>query len=47
MRSIKFHAKLNNAADFLFLLLDENIKILQCEATLKEKETNLNVIKLL
>jgi len=41
MRNIKFRAKLNYAADFLFLLLDGNIKILQSEATLEEKETNL------
>jgi hypothetical protein len=45
MRNIKFHAKLNFAADFLFLLLDGNIKILQFEATLKEKETNLKCYK--
>jgi hypothetical protein len=45
MRNIKFHAKLNYAADFLFLLLDGNIKTLQSEATLKEKETNLKCYK--
>jgi hypothetical protein len=45
MRNIKFHAKLSYAADFLFLLLDENIKILQYEATLKEKQTNLKCYK--
>jgi len=45
MRNTKFHAKFNYAADFIFLLLDENIKILQCEATLKEKETNLKCYK--
>jgi hypothetical protein len=45
MRNIKFCAKLNYAADFPFLLLDGNIKILQSEATLKEKETNLKCYK--
>ena len=45
MRNIKFHAKLNNEADFLFLLLDGIIKILHSEATLKEKETDLKCYK--
>jgi hypothetical protein len=45
MRNIKFHAKLNYATDFLFLLLDGNIKIHQSEATMKEKETNLKCYK--
>lgn len=36
---------MNYTADFLFVLLDGNIKILQSEATLKEEKTKLKRYK--